>query len=278
MTASSQQLPAFKTPPLVEVALSIQFEPLSRLDNAQIARLWITRFFDRFPEAQEKPRLESQVEGFGSQSRQSRKITFELATSPASRWWLISSDGSRLVQIQRDRLIYNWRKVNNGEYPRYGRIREEFHEVLRTFIEFVEVGEVGKVVPSQAELSYFNHIQREGVWGTHDQLDRVVTLWAMDRVVGNVSLVQEDATIAVRYLIPDEAGTPAGRLHVSIEPDFRNEEPIFVMNLVARGMFGGAGAAGSFQFLDLAHLHIVRTFVAITTPRMHQVWRLHGSL
>ena len=48
----SQSLPDFDNPPLIEVALSVQFDPLEQLRTPQIGLLW-AEFRDRFPVTQE---------------------------------------------------------------------------------------------------------------------------------------------------------------------------------------------------------------------------------
>ena len=42
--------------------------------------------------------------------------------------------GSKLIQIQKDRFIHNWRKVGEGDkYPRYEPIRDTFRFELEAF-------------------------------------------------------------------------------------------------------------------------------------------------
>ena len=53
-------LPDFENPPLVEVALSVQFEPIEQMRTPQIGLLW-TEFRHRFPVTQEHPPVDPEL-------------------------------------------------------------------------------------------------------------------------------------------------------------------------------------------------------------------------
>ena len=60
----TRNLPDFAKPPLAEVALSVQFEPLEKMRTPQIGLLW-NDFRQRFPDTEEHPPLDSVIERFG---------------------------------------------------------------------------------------------------------------------------------------------------------------------------------------------------------------------
>ena len=72
----------------------------------------------------------------------------------------------------------------------------------------------------------------------------------------------------------DEDDKPIGRLHVALESGYRNsdEEPIFILNLTARGAPRGDGIDGVLGFLDVGREWVVRGFASVTTPTMHKEW------
>jgi hypothetical protein len=74
----------------------------------------------------------------------------------------------------------------------------------------------------------------------------------------------------VRFTIPDAEGKPVGRLHVDVQPAFRTSDsrPMYVFHLTARGQVGK-----SSEFFDVGRRWIVKSFAALTTPRMHEVWK-----
>ena len=78
----------------------------------------------------------------------------------------------------------------------------------------------------------------------------------------------------VRYVIPDSAGNPLGRLLISVEPAYRTDDdkPILVLQLTARGRPDDEGIEGVLRFLDTGRKWVVRGFASITSPRMHEIW------
>ncbi|MFN9538051.1 MAG: hypothetical protein ACK6A8_02220, partial [Planctomycetota bacterium] len=70
-----QLLPEFENPPVVEVALSVQFD---RLDVAtpQLSLVW-QRFRDRFGRIEDKPELEAAYERFGPAEKRAHGVRFE---------------------------------------------------------------------------------------------------------------------------------------------------------------------------------------------------------
>lgn len=81
--------------------------------------------------------------------------------------------------------------------------------------------------------------------------------------------------LAVRYVIPDSAGNPVGRLHINSQPAYRitDKNPMLVLKLTARGKPDGEGIESAIRFLNTGREWIVRGFASITSPRMHEIWR-----
>lgn len=127
--------------------------------------------------------------------------------------------------------------------------------------------------PNQCELTYVNHIPAGEGWEDHGQLERIVTVW-QSRYSEDFLPEPEGAVFEVRYLIPGKRKTPLGRLYISFAPAFRptDQKSIYAAQFVARGAPISEGIEGVFEFLDLGHEWIVRSFVAITSTGMHKVW------
>jgi hypothetical protein len=91
-------LPEFEKPPVVEVALSVQFDRL----NASVAHLGLLwhRFRDRFGQVEEKPELPPAFERFGPAKRMPG-VRFEVGAVPGLRLWFLDEKGSELIQVQR---------------------------------------------------------------------------------------------------------------------------------------------------------------------------------
>lgn len=266
--------PDFSDPPVVEVALSVQFESLGKLRTPQLGLLW-QQFRDRFPVTAEHAPLDSVVEQFGAPRVRKGVARIEMLESPPTpRCWFLNNAGTELIQIQHDRLVYNWRKAGtDAEYPRYEHVRDAFEAELRRLSDFVTSETLGDFMPNQCEVTYVNHITGGKSWQNHGDLGNVVTVF--QRTFSDEFLeIPEDTGLRLRFVIPDEAGQPIGRLHAVLNSGYRShdDQPIFILNLTARGAPRGDGIDGVLAFLDLGREWVVRGFTSMTTPNMHKEW------
>lgn len=268
-------LPDFADPPVVEVALAVQFELLTALRTPQIGLLW-NDFRNRFPTIEEHAPLDPMVERFGVVTSPRARIQLEMMQKPpALRCWFLNEAGTELIQVQQDRFAHNGRKVGEEhEYPRFKCIRETFAQELSNFELFLERENVGRLVPNQCEVTYVNHIVAWNGWERHGELGRVLTLLTAD-CVDEFLPEPEEVGLSAAYIIPDSKGDPLGRLRLSIKPAYRrvDDRPIFLLTLVARGRPDGEGREGALRFLDIGREWIVRGFAAMTTGEMHKIWR-----
>ena len=104
--------PKFDNPPLVEVVAGIQFERLSNIQTLDFADIWTHFGKDKFPVYREMPPLDN----VGA---------LEISNlPPMRRYWFESVKKDALLQLQRDRFIYNWRRPPENMdkpncYPKY---------------------------------------------------------------------------------------------------------------------------------------------------------------
>jgi len=274
MSHVDRPLPNFKHPPVVEVALSVQFDTLP-MRIAHFGLLW-SKFKDNFPNLEDKPPLEAVFETFDPPSFQRPSIKAKFLDMVPPRSWFLNDKKDQLIQFQQDRFIHNWKKVGEeDQYPRYETIRESFVDELQSFDAFIKEQELGSLNPNQCEITYVNRISAAGVWNGHGRLDKVLTIISKD-TSDDFLPTPEDMRIAVRYIIRDEKENPIGRLHVSAEPAFTHPDnaPAFILKLTARGKPLGPGVSGVIDFLNIGREQIVRGFASITTQRMHDdnVW------
>jgi uncharacterized protein (TIGR04255 family) len=273
-------LPDFGKPPVSEVALSVQFNPLPLLRAFQIHDLWITAYRSRFPKVEEHVSLESVIEQFGVApipEAQRLSIRFRnIDAPPTARFWFIDEAGNELVQVQQSRFVRNWRKSGDGDqYPRYEHVRSSFVSDFRLFSNHVAAASLGTIVPVQCEVTYVNMISP----AKHAEVGHVI-----QQLTGGFSEPffpsPEDVTSVWRFVIPRTDGSPVGRLSIELRPAYKREteEEILQLHLTARGLPLGDGLEGVLAFLDLGREWIVRGFAAITTPAMHKSWeRKHDT-
>lgn len=262
-------LPSFKKPPVIEVAIAAQFKALEDLTSPRAGLLW-QRFRRQFPNLELHPVLEPRFERSGPALPPGFRI--EIEEIPAHRVWFVSADKSHLIQVQKDRFVFNWRRVADQDYPRYEQVREAFEEHYSVFQEFLTAEQLGELRLNQWELTYINHIEIAD--SQHGGLSSVVPL-----LVGPMSDTflpgPEDIALQARYRIPpDEGNTSLARLYVMATPTLSNvpNNTAFRLTLAARGNLEQGDSL--LSRLDLGREWIVRGFTEVTAQTMHELWEL----
>lgn len=257
----------------MEVACSVQFEPITGLHAGRLGLLW-EHYRDRYPNVEQQPPLTASREQFEPKPV---RIGFSLEGSfpmfPMPRLWFLSEDGTRLIQVQRDHFIVNWRKLDTqAEYPRYHSIRETLIEEFGRFQDFLKKQRLALPPIVQTELTYVNHIDARQADGARKPLSQIVQIWTGE--TPDAKLPQfEEASFHARYIIRD-GDQPTGRLHINLEPQLyvRDNAPVYALTLISRGAPPSPEFEGALSSLDKGHEAIVEGFTAITTEEMQVVW------
>jgi uncharacterized protein (TIGR04255 family) len=259
-------LPKFERPPVVEVAIGVQFRPLFGMRGLALAPLW-ERWRDNYPEIQEQPTLPPTVEGSPPLVPQ---LLFNVVPLPSTRQWFLNDVGTQLVQVQSDRLLLNWRAGSGdppAKYPRYRYIRQTFVDRFGELAQFVAEESLGELEITQAELSYINVIETGP-----NEFEHIGFLKAWSGTAGNHLGEPEQTRITLTFLIPG-VGQPPVRLYAEVSPGQRESgEPVLFFTLTARGNPGGKSLDESLKFLDEVREHLAWSFVELTTESMHEVW------
>ncbi len=265
-------LPEFEKPPVVEVAVSVQFDAPA-LDGPLLMFRW-TQVRDRFPRYEQAPPLPALVETFGGP--QGPRFEFQISdVPPTPRLLLISKSEAKVLQIQEDRFGCSWRKLKpEHEYPRYAKIIEEFKIQLAGFQTFLSEEGLEDLSPVQCEVTYVNVILPEGVWNSHSDLGKIIPS-ATPHLTEGFLPAPEQTGYASQYIIFGDGEIPRGRLYVSVEPSYllADKMPMYLMKLTFRGAPQGCGAEGIIETMDLGHEWIVRGFATLTSSEMHRAWR-----
>jgi uncharacterized protein (TIGR04255 family) len=263
-------LPKFAAPPLTEVVLGIEFSPLERWGMPHFGLFW-SRIREDYPAWSVKPPLNSQIERFGDEMKQSEPPTFALLLEPEVRCWFIHQSETRLIQVQKDRFIQNWRKTRPAdEYPHYSQLRQEFEQDLGLFCDFVESEQLGKVEIKQCEVSYINHIELEEGWQSLAKMPDVFPCWRGE-TSGQFLPPPELVGVNVSYLMPGNKG----RLRLSLQPMIRQTDAreILQLTVMARGCPASSATSDILNWLDSGHEWAVKGFTDFTSTRMHDLWQ-----
>lgn len=269
MTNSGRPLPEFDDPPVSETVLGVQFAPLTNFSILQFGLYW-ELIREEYPRSDIKPPLPSIVEVFEKEQRPS-SFGLQLVSSPEARCWFIDSTETRVIQIQNDRFVHNWRKVRGDEtYPRYNQIKPKFVEEWQRFCGFLQAQGIAAPEVNQCEVTYVNHIELGKGWESYNDLNDVIAYWS-GTPSGDFLSNPESVSLAARYVMPDKKG----RLHIEMQPAIRryDAKEVLQLNLTARGKPASSRLGDIQSWLDLGHEWVVRGFADFTTRTMHRTWR-----
>jgi uncharacterized protein (TIGR04255 family) len=264
-TPSFQKLPHYANPPVTEVAFSIFFSSIDIL-TPHIGRLW-DEFQPNYPSCSDVAPLIPKVEIFNETIEAEFRFT---DIPPLPRVWFISSDETRIIQIQRDCFIHNWRKIQpEDEYLRYEKLICEFKEHLSQLDSFLQEANLGRVHPKQYELIYVNQIPLGNGWQTLGDIGDIFPDFAWrsnsQRFLGNPKAISWTTT----FEMPNQIG----RLHVAIRHVMSDNVPMLSFELTARGIGEDKSLGNITNWFDVAHEWIVRGFADLTGEKFqNDIW------
>jgi uncharacterized protein (TIGR04255 family) len=258
----------FSTPPVAEVSMGIQFDPLASYTSLHAAGFW-ERIGDNYPLVEEHPPLDPTFETFGLGDSSTPNGKLRLVTQPLQpRFFFLTNDKNELVQFQRDRLHLNWRKLHHeAEYPRYPTLREKYGRVQTALCRWADDIGLGPVRPSQCEILYVNSIPLIDAHGRPCGLSEVVN-W-----VSGLPGVTEDGTFQYRRRLLDSSDQPKARLSFDLrygtDAEGNREARLILM---VRGLSEKPTLDSCFDFFDQGRRIIVHTFTQVTSPNAHKLW------
>jgi uncharacterized protein (TIGR04255 family) len=264
MALMTKALPEFDAPPVVETVLGGQFETLE-LSNALAGWYWKSKLGDKWPTATDAVRLDDVFERFGDERIWTDPgPTIRFSQKPRSRLQIVREDGTRMVQVQDSRFVYNWKKSKESSYPTYQILLPEFKDQVGKFSDFVQSAEIGPVTFNQWEVIYVNRIPRGVLWKT---------LRDWSKIFPNFQFPVDDS-------VPDSfvgawqlnlAGN-RGRLHIELKHvKTEDGEELSHLQLTARGPVDEN--VDLYAGFDLGHETIVHTFANMTSELAHKHWK-----
>lgn len=261
-------LPAYGKPPVIEVAIGVQFAPLSEFSVAHAGLYWATirEVFGRVEE--QAPILHIVEPPHGApEQRPGLEIT---AKPELPRVWFIDASGSRLLQVQRDRFLHNWRKVNpDDEYPRFPAVKDTFFHHWQAFNEFLAQNNL-KAQPDQCELTYVNHLRKGEGWNDMVDMEKLFTIFTWQTRSGFLPK-PDSARWSLRFLLPENMG----RLHIDVRPVSvpPKNDPIIHFSLTARGRPQGEFSMESMSdWFTMAREWIVKGFADLADKITDDIW------
>ena len=254
----------FRNPPVVEVVCGAAFGSLPRFSTPYVGLFW-QAIKQEFGEIQETGLLHTVGSG---------EMRLDLgAAMPWPRVLLTSQDEHELIQLQKDRFIYNWKRSSDDtDYITFARIYPNFRKWFGEFRSFVDSEQLGDLEFRQFELTYVNHIPYSvatpivGEFPTDVLLDHIRDIGTSRELPAPTGF-----NWRTQYELPDETGT----LSVTAQPGIRktDEEKLIRLDISVHGITTDTSDDGVHGWFGLAHDWIIKCFLEVTSVEMqNQAW------
>jgi uncharacterized protein (TIGR04255 family) len=270
----SDSLPNYDRPPVVEMVLGVQFNPLDLLTSAHLGAYWKALGSDWSNTSDATP-IESQIELF-SETGTWRQVGMQLRLKqPGIRLRIKNRAGDRMLQLQNGRMHFNWLGESGKLYPHFDTVFAEFWNQYDRFRCFLAGESLGEFSPNQWEITYVNHIPRGTVWNTPAD-------WSFFQLLNNTpdvsSMVRFESFAGEwHFEIPERRG----RIHIKWthgSKDKTGSQELIALALTSRGPVAGPDEAEALKVgLHLGRATIVKTFRDLMSEDANTYWGLHDG-
>jgi uncharacterized protein (TIGR04255 family) len=262
----------FNNPPIIEAVIGIQFEPILGFDLASFGQFYELIKSD-FPIVEHQSPLLPQLEQFSSNP--SQHVHLHLANGqPLPRAFFRNSDQSKLIQLQNDRLIFNWIKIPGENYPHFEKILEDFTYILAKLKNFVVHRDWPSIRVTQCELTRTNIIEvNQDILPSLADAPRVFAM--LNKVNNPPSVETENFSYTASQKIQLANNRQIVRLFTTLSPRFRvpDGHGAYHLEFTLRGPVSDSDEAAITSFFSEARKSINDAFLASTTEKAQQYWK-----
>jgi len=256
-------LPSYGRPPVIEVVYGVEFDTLTELRAPHTGLFW-SQIRESFPSVQH-------ARPVGPLPRE-----FDFGNLPLPRIWFVSEDENTVVQIQSNRFLFNWRVVRDGDvYPRFDAVQSGFQKYFAVFQQFVRNSGLGDLELKRYELTYINHIERQGKLKNLRNASSLFPDLRWRTSTKRYLPIPSRLTWSVAFEMDSK-----GRLAADLKPAIRNTDgqEIFVLEMKATGSARADGNEDADHWFAQAREWIVRGFADLTSERAQRdLWNLEQS-
>jgi uncharacterized protein (TIGR04255 family) len=190
-------------------------------------------------------------------------------------WWLISSDQSRVLQVQTDFISYNWRRLTSPlmppDYPGFEAILGEFRARFAELSAWHDARGTELPSPAGCELFYDDIIPLIDSNGQAFRISDALTELhpsAEPRVVSGWTNAWLEPVL--------DAPEQTSMLRIQIQmlgvalPE--RSEPLPVLKLAFTAAAARSDWEEVFNFYEVAHAHIRQRFLSLITTEVQATW------
>jgi uncharacterized protein (TIGR04255 family) len=249
----TKQKVTFDNAPVIEVVIGAQFD--GKVFNYKNIFDYYNQKKDEFTKIEANPPLPSTLENFESQS-----IT-KILSGFNSRYFFINDANNKLIQLQPDRLLYNWRKTENKiEYPHFDSVYGEFKKVLNELEGLYNIKE--KI--NQLEVTYFDHIYIDDLGMKDYELDKIFNFWNFGKSLKNFEN---------RLTIPQPEIN--GNLNFMFQSGTKKDDKkkLIATEMTCRGIITKEQTLD--EWYNKSHDILLDFFLELTTDEIQQKWGIN---
>lgn len=258
----------FTHPPINEMVIGMQFASRLPMRSLDFADAWSALGREDYPIYMEQPEL-----GQIAIPEASQEFLIYQGGLPPQRYWFLSSSQERLIQLQSNRLLYNWRRLgddSNTSYPSYDELIASFTTAYSRFRVFAKTKN-WQFVPQIAEVTYINEIPLADFEGLGEVLRGNFDLQT------GMALPSPRATHVWQYGLNDIKAQLNVNAHVGVAAF----GPVLRLELYLAGIFGEIESDGDIDGMrkryDIFHERMNELFVSITTNKAHELWGMNRN-
>ncbi|MDP3496720.1 MAG: TIGR04255 family protein [Candidatus Nitrotoga sp.] len=242
--------PSYKSPPLSEVSIGLQFQPLERLKIPHFGLFWNLIRKD-FPVVEHASPILAQSETFNAM--------------PLPRVWFIGKSDAILLQLQSDRINFNWRFREGADpYPHYDTIAHKFFELFNIFDQFIAEAGIGVILPTVAEATYINQFEQGKEWKTMEDIGAVFKDFAWSQETARFLPHPTNLSWAASFALPNQQGTLNARMNQGLRVS--DQQQIMQLEIAASYQVQNMPFPDLRPWYELAHEWIVKGFADLTQP------------
>jgi len=268
----------YKLPPIIEVAISVQFEIPHGLNLAHIGAFWFS-LKDQYETVKIAPAINIPTENYAGKSWLPPSIELSFTDEPDCRLQMASHNGEWLCQIQKDRFVINWRK-RDGDYPRYDETLRRFLMGWNQWNSFVVGLKFEPLNVLSWEIAYVNRVPRGPLWTTPSDWPKIFPgLWGGEFVSPDDGVLKGIHGQWVWESVEQKA-----RLYVEPKPaqsSGKIQEDYLHLYLTARGLVDSESGNDLQKMLEAGinygHDWIVSTFDRIASDTAKQHWERNNA-
>ena len=259
----------FERPPVEEVMLSILFQPLDQFLAPHLGEIW--REFKKygFVYTSAHGSVAPAIESFSNQIPQPQ---VHISNIPDFQRILFTHEsGGQILQVQRDRFTFNWRKIEGGQkYPGFLDILTSFEDFYTCFRESLKNEGIGEIIPLQYELSYINQLLHGESWNTLGEIGQIYNIFVDSQQLRSSWAGAEFMILQASFPVVDLNG----RLHLAISNRVKlpDQRQTLQTDFTMRG-FSESAESEMIMWFKSAHEQIFEKFVSMFTEDIQtRVW------